>query len=630
MSHPQKRKAPHPSQKSSQSLSTSQSRPDIKRGWEWYNSIGKPRFVLSPMVGQSELPYRQLLRSHGAQLTYTPMIIANEYIKDVKYRQSVFTWDEADRPLVVQLCATTPQDFLQAAKIIISTAKPDAIELNLGCPQSCAERGGYGSWMMDRMDVIRDILTQAVNTLPVPITAKIRVFPSLKQTHSYVDMLSSTGISLLTVHPRQRNHREEVLAQWDVIEGIRARVKVPVVLNGDIWGPMDLAMAMCLHQVDGYMCAQGALQMPAIFKTITQFVEYNRPQPQEQKDGGEGHNDEQDTQEQTTKKQNTNNTSSNSSQPIQLGKIQPKQDDNDALTFPSTKEGSFSNGKLINYYRLRKYLGTALNQQQTVDMAKVTTIINTKCDDELKTKDTNDNKATEGDKEYSFKNVNDKITTIFNLIPSSFQEKSLSTIQSYPLTAPQRTKFNSNKINREFITVILWLESNIDQVKRQLQNAVEYIRFVEKFPIHHHSVAQRHLFFILFDLLNKHIDCYDKLYVATNVTEFKEVVQTLFKKAMIGADFSGCAPDNYFAVHHKERGRRRDGTLAPPPWPVGGGGFNVAMNSAKNKKPQQQDPNAEGCNMTIAYGSNKGPGVQGKRAEVLEIAGKKINMSKFD
>ena len=42
--------------------------------YEFYNSIGAPKFVLAPMVEQSELAFRMLTRKYGTQLCYSPML----------------------------------------------------------------------------------------------------------------------------------------------------------------------------------------------------------------------------------------------------------------------------------------------------------------------------------------------------------------------------------------------------------------------------------------------------------------------------------------------------------------------------------------------------------------------------
>jgi tRNA-dihydrouridine synthase 1 len=48
------------------------------RKWE---ELGSPRDTLAPMIRQSELAFRMLVRNHGVQLCYTPMVKAKELLE---------------------------------------------------------------------------------------------------------------------------------------------------------------------------------------------------------------------------------------------------------------------------------------------------------------------------------------------------------------------------------------------------------------------------------------------------------------------------------------------------------------------------------------------------------------------
>ncbi|KAG5439652.1 hypothetical protein PCK2_000786 [Pneumocystis canis] len=201
-------------------------------GREFWYSIGCPSRILAPMVDQSELAWRILSRRHGADLCYTPMFHAKHFWSSPKYRKDVWsTLDNGkDRPLIVQFCANNPEDFLKASKIVMG--KCDAVDLNLGCPQNIAKRGYYGAYLQENWNLISEMIKYVSNSLNIPVTAKIRIFPDKEKTLAYARMIVESGVSILAVHGRTREQRGSMtgLSDWYQISYLRENLPLDVFI----------------------------------------------------------------------------------------------------------------------------------------------------------------------------------------------------------------------------------------------------------------------------------------------------------------------------------------------------------------------------------------------------------------
>ena len=79
-------------------------------------------FIAAPMVNQSDVPFRLLVREHGCTLAYTQMLLPHRLISDCEYHdlhlhdlQRGWTTD-LGRPVVVQLAGNDPESLVRAAK----------------------------------------------------------------------------------------------------------------------------------------------------------------------------------------------------------------------------------------------------------------------------------------------------------------------------------------------------------------------------------------------------------------------------------------------------------------------------------------------------------------------------------
>ncbi|KAK2462456.1 hypothetical protein APHAL10511_005426 [Amanita phalloides] len=243
-------------------------------GYDLYRSLGCPKFIVAPMVDQSELAWRRLSRRYGAQLIYTPMINAKIFAETPSDKIRNANFDLAsgeegdpttDRPLVVQFCSNDPERLLAAARLVENNC--DAVDLNLGCPQDIARRGRYGSFLQDDWDLIYRLINVLHENLSIPVTAKFRVFPTVERTVEYAKMLERAGAQILTCHGRIREQRghNTGLADWEKIRAVKQAVSVPVFANGNILYQSDVTTCLAATGADGVMSAEGQLYNAALF-----------------------------------------------------------------------------------------------------------------------------------------------------------------------------------------------------------------------------------------------------------------------------------------------------------------------------------------------------------------------------
>lgn len=232
----------------------------------------KPTYIAAPMVRYSKLPFRILCRRWGADIATTPMIIAESFNRSEQARDSDFSTSIAslasetphDGPLVVQFGTRDPLELALAA----AKAAPyvDGIDLNCGCPQRWAMQEGIGAALSAEPETVHDLVTAAVRAVDgIPVSIKIRLHRDMRRTMDLIKSAEMAGVSWITVHGRTAEQRTKIPVQLDQVKAICQTASVPIVENGDVFGPRDIDHIVQQTGVSGVMSARGLLANPALF-----------------------------------------------------------------------------------------------------------------------------------------------------------------------------------------------------------------------------------------------------------------------------------------------------------------------------------------------------------------------------
>jgi tRNA-dihydrouridine synthase 3 len=224
--------------------------------------------VMAPMTKGSNLPYRRLCVELGARITMSEMTVARR-LKQKRRGEFALIRRSADEPFFgVQLAGTNPEEMGWAAGLVESHGA-DFVDVNFGCPIDHFTRKGLGASIGRQPGRIRRIVEAMKRGVErVPVTAKIRLGWN-DDDRNFLDQAKAAvdgGAAAIAVHGRTRNARYRLAADWDAIGEVVAAVPVPVVGNGDLLFPHEIAAARARSGCVAVMSARGVLIKPWLFR----------------------------------------------------------------------------------------------------------------------------------------------------------------------------------------------------------------------------------------------------------------------------------------------------------------------------------------------------------------------------
>ena len=230
--------------------------------------------ILAPMAGVSDLPFRLLCREQGAGLVCMEMVSAKAILYKNRNTEELLTIDPKEHPVSLQLFGSDPDIISEIAKQI--EERPfDILDLNMGCPVPKVVNNGDGSALMKNPRLAGEIIEKTARAIKKPLTVKIR--KGFDDAHvnavELAHIAQESGAAAVAVHGRTREQYYAGHADWDIIRQVKEAVSIPVIGNGDIRTPEDVAAMAEQTGCDGYMIARGAEGNPWIFRQILYYFE---------------------------------------------------------------------------------------------------------------------------------------------------------------------------------------------------------------------------------------------------------------------------------------------------------------------------------------------------------------------
>lgn len=238
------------------------------------NVVLKNAYILGPMAGVTDLPFRLLCKEQGAGLLCMEMVSAKAILYGNKNTESLLTIHPEELPVSLQLFGSDPKIVSEMAKRI--EERPFAfLDINMGCPVPKVVRNGEGSALMKNPKLVYELVHAVVKAIQKPVTVKIRkgVDDAHVNAVEIAKIVEEAGASAVAVHGRTREQYYTGRADWEIIRKVKEAVQIPVIGNGDVTSGERAVQMQKETGCDGIMIARGAQGNPWVFSELLQYEE---------------------------------------------------------------------------------------------------------------------------------------------------------------------------------------------------------------------------------------------------------------------------------------------------------------------------------------------------------------------
>ena len=231
-------------------------------------------YILAPMAGVTDLPFRLLCKEQGAGLLCMEMISAKALQYKNKNTKALLAIHPKEYPVSLQLFGSDPKIISEQAKRI-EELPFQILDINMGCPVPKVVKNGEGSALMKNPKLVYEIVYQTARAIQKPVTVKIRkgFDDTCINAVEIAKIIEEAGGAAVAVHGRTREQYYSGKADWEIIRQVKEAVSIPVIGNGDVTSGEKALEMRERTGCDGVMIGRGAQGNPWIFHEL---LEYDR------------------------------------------------------------------------------------------------------------------------------------------------------------------------------------------------------------------------------------------------------------------------------------------------------------------------------------------------------------------
>jgi nifR3 family TIM-barrel protein len=229
-------------------------------------------YILAPMAGVSERPYRVIAFRMGAALCPTELVSSQGLMHANQRTLKYLRFDpEVERPYSLQIFGGDPEAMARAS-VMGREYGAQIIDINMGCPVKKVTKNGAGSALLCEPLRAAEIVRRIREASGLPVTCKIRSGWDDKN-RNYLQLASQlfdAGCAALAIHPRTREQGYSGKADWGVIADLKRHFPDRTIIgNGDVKTPADAQRMLDTTGCDFVMIGRAALGNPWIFRELT-------------------------------------------------------------------------------------------------------------------------------------------------------------------------------------------------------------------------------------------------------------------------------------------------------------------------------------------------------------------------